>query len=178
MSQARRTVVVAHLLLLLGAAAAVGWARWAHRLRVETLTTLGWLVVPAFLITELWSFTRVLPTARKVAAAARRGLDVAVLLPSGVRMGPLQLICGDQTGFPRPELRVDETFFPPLLVVRGRYRGSRFTAAYAVEVPIARDAVAGMKDWIAEQEAKHLAATLGKVDAGVEERAGQLEQKR
>jgi len=165
-SQARRTVVVAQILLLLGTAAAVVWIRWAHPLRPETLMSLAWFVVPAVLITELWSFTRVRPAARKMAEAARHGLDVAVLLPSGVRIGPLPFVCGDQMGFPRPELRVEETLFPPLLLVTGTYREGRRTAAYALEVPIAHDAIAGVKDWIAEEEAKHLAAIQGNVGVG------------
>lgn len=164
--RARRTIFVAQVLLLLGTAATVGWMRCQRPLTVETLKTIAWFIVPVFLVTELWCFTRVRQTARKVAQAARRGLDVAVLLPSGVRIGPLRLMCGDQTGHPGPELLVDEGVFPPLLVVKGTYRSAgRRNVAYALEVPIAPDAVTGVKDWIAERDAKRLVAILGKREA-------------
>jgi hypothetical protein len=69
------------------------------------------------------------------------------------RIGPIELVAGDRTGFPRPQLVVDQTSFPPLLRVEGSYRSYRGSRSYRLEVPIEPEAVAGVKMWIAEKDA-------------------------
>lgn len=147
--------------LLIGAAAMFGW-QLRHAPPATALTFTAGILIPAFAITELALFAALRRPARRLVEAAPRGLDVAVLLPTGARIGPVELVAGDRTGFPRPDVLVDETVFPPLLRVTGIYRSYRTMSSYHLEVPIAPEALAGVKAWLGETEAKHLVAILGR----------------